>query len=166
MHWINGGPEFQCIEMKSTGLIDTPIKSENLLKNSYMTGWGGEMAIKPVLIVEDEPLITFRIMEILTRAGYDAICTVSSGGEAVEKIGMEPSPGLFLIDIGLFGKPNAIGTAKAIRERSDIPIVFFTAYENENGMAGIQDIPRSCIIPKPFEDSSILEAVQKMGQLA
>ena len=124
------------------------------------------MEKKTVLIVEDEALITFQIMEILTGAGYDVIDTVLSGEEAVEKIGMEPSLDLILMDIGLLGKLTGLETAKAIREQSEVPIVFITAYEDEKTVAGIQDIPRSCIIPKPFEDSSILEAARKMGQLA
>jgi DNA-binding NarL/FixJ family response regulator len=125
---------------------------------------GESVVRKSVLVVEDEPLITFMIMEILAGAGYEVAGTVASGEEAVKKIGLQPSPGLVLMDIGLIGKLNGIETAKAIRERSRVPIVFFAAYESENIIADIPDIPRSCYIPKPFENTSIIEAVDKMGK--
>jgi two-component system, response regulator PdtaR len=115
--------------------------------------------------VEDEALITFRIMEILTNAGYEVIGAATTGEGAVEKIGLRSSPDLILMDIGLMGKLNGIETAMAIRERSGVPIVFITAYENEKILADVQNIPRSCYIPKPFEDTSIIETVEKMMQV-
>lgn len=122
------------------------------------------VAKKTVLIVEDEALITFQIMEILTDAGYDVIGTLISGEEAVEQIGIGPPPGLILMDVGLSGKLNGIETAKAIRKLSDVPIVFISAYEDEKIIAGIGDIPYTGYIPKPFEDSSIVEAARNMGK--
>jgi DNA-binding response OmpR family regulator len=119
------------------------------------------MAKRSILIVEDEALITLQIMEILTYAGYDVIDAVTRGEEVLEKISGSCPPDLILMDIGLMGKLDGIETARAIRGKSEVPIIFITAYGNGKTMSDIRNISCSSYIPKPFEDESILEAIRK-----
>jgi DNA-binding response OmpR family regulator len=119
------------------------------------------MAKHTILIVEDEALITLQIMEILTGAGYDVIGALTRGEEVLEEIGVSRPPDLIFMDVGLMGELNGIETARAIRERSEVPIIFITAYEDEKTMTEIRDISHSWYIPKPFEDKNILEAIEQ-----
>jgi CheY-like chemotaxis protein len=118
------------------------------------------MAKHSILIVEDEALIMLQITEILTSAVRRDRCSHAGRRSPREDRNVIPArsdPHGHRTD----GELDGIETAMAIREKSEVPIIFITAYENEKTMSDIQNISCSCYIPKPFEDESILEAVRK-----
>lgn len=82
---------------------------------------------KRVMIVEDEVIVALDIAGYLDQLGYECCRKVDSGEEAVQQAGLD-QPDLILMDIGLAGRMDGIEAAENIREKSDIPIVFLTAY--------------------------------------
>ena len=82
------------------------------------------------MIVEDEALVALELESYLNDMGYHITKRVNSGNDAVTKA-FENPPDLILMDINLNGEIDGIEAAKQIRTRLDIPIVFVTAYAEE-----------------------------------
>ncbi|MEL6495116.1 MAG: EAL domain-containing protein [Cyanobacteria bacterium J06623_7] len=83
-----------------------------------------------ILIVEDELLIAKNTAKKLGKLGYDTIKIVSSGQAALDFV-RDCQPNLVLMDIAIKGDMDGIETASRIREMLDVPIIFMTAYAND-----------------------------------
>ncbi|MCP4757251.1 MAG: response regulator [Proteobacteria bacterium] len=88
------------------------------------------MSKEKILIVEDEVIIAIEIETILKRLGYHVFGIANSGKTAIQKTQRE-QPDLILMDIKLKDDMNGIETADIIRSEFPIPIVFLTAYADE-----------------------------------
>ena len=83
-----------------------------------------------ILIVEDETIIAMEIASQLQSLGYEVISIVDTGEKAIQKA-EEDKPDLILMDIRIKGEMDGIETAEIIRSQFGIPVVFSTAYANE-----------------------------------
>ncbi|MCP4544423.1 MAG: PAS domain S-box protein [Chloroflexi bacterium] len=84
-----------------------------------------------ILVVEDDGLIADRLVRDLTRLGYDVVGMVASGKKALQKV-KESRPDVVLMDIYLAGAMNGIDAAAQIRARFDIPVIYLTAYAEDD----------------------------------
>ena len=85
---------------------------------------------KKVLIVEDERLIGLMLAESVKELGCTVTRVVSNGQAAVRAVRSEP-PDAILMDISLDGVTDGIETARMIKAQRDIPILFFTGYQDQ-----------------------------------
>jgi two-component system, response regulator PdtaR len=108
-----------------------------------------------ILIVEDEGLIALHLQELLQKAGYDVPDTVPSGEDAIECM-RASIPNLILMDISLDGKLDGIVTAREIRKRFDIPIMFLSAHSEEKRLARAEDLAPFGFIGRPFVISDLI----------
>lgn len=83
-----------------------------------------------IMIVEDEALLALDLKGQLEDSGYRVTATASSCTTALVQV-EKSQPDLLLMDIRIKGDPDGIDTARMIRERYDIPVVFLTAYADE-----------------------------------
>jgi CheY-like chemotaxis protein len=83
-----------------------------------------------ILIVEDETIIALGIESRLQSLGYEVTSIVDTGEKAIEKA-EEDKPDLILMDIRIKGEMDGIDTAEVIRNRFGIPVIFSTAYLDE-----------------------------------
>lgn len=83
-----------------------------------------------ILIVEDERITATHTKKILEKFGYQVKELVASGEEAISKA-EELDIDLVLMDINLQGKMDGIEAAEIIRNRFEIPIIFISAYSDE-----------------------------------
>ena len=102
-----------------------------------------------ILIVEDENIVARSIQNQLERLGYATPVMVSSGEESIVKA-QEIRPDLVLMDINLAGEMNGIQAAKEIHVRFDIPIVYLTAYADEETIQHAKPTAASGYLIKPF----------------
>ncbi len=107
-----------------------------------------------VLVVEDELIVAKDIQNSLKNLGYDVPAIASTGEEAVKKSG-EFSPDIILMDIVLKGKIDGIETATQIRAMYGIPIIYLTAYADENTLDRAKVTEPLGYILKPFEESDL-----------
>ena len=117
------------------------------------------MKRKQILVVEDERIVATDIKMSVQRLGY-AVCGIAFSGEEAIKKAEEMHPDLVLMDIVLEGDIDGIEAASAIRTRFDIPIVYLTAYADEETLERAKITEPFGYIIKPFEDrelNSILE---------
>ena len=112
-----------------------------------------------ILIVEDDGIIAFRILELLEGAGYHVPDPVASGEDAIALAAISP-PDLILMDIGLTGKIDGLEAARQIRNYQDIPVIFLTSYADDNRLALAKDISPYGYLVKPFRDEKLLESIE------
>ena len=79
---------------------------------------------------------------------------------ALQALGKPPIPDLILMDIGLAGSLDGIETARQIRQRHNIPIIFLTADPNETKIAEAKSISPYGYISKPCLEKDLLDAVE------
>lgn len=89
------------------------------------------MKDKRVLIVEDESIPALELKQELESMGCKVIATVRTGQEAIEAA-TDTRPDVVLMDIKLKGKMDGIEAAQRIQENQDIPIIYLTAYSDED----------------------------------
>jgi PAS domain S-box-containing protein len=80
-----------------------------------------------ILIVEDEAIIAMEIESQLQGLGYEVTSIVNTGEKAIEKAEAD-KPDLILMDIRIKGEMDGIETAEIIRNQFGIPVIFSTAY--------------------------------------
>jgi CheY-like chemotaxis protein len=107
-----------------------------------------------ILIVEDERIIAAELSRRLTRMGYAVVATAGSGAEALERA-QALAPDVVLMDIGLPGKMNGLEAGGRIWEELKIPVVYVTAYADEQTLAEARTPPPLLAIRKPFDASQL-----------
>src|ERR1035438_308824 len=103
-----------------------------------------------ILIVEDEKIVAMDIAGGLKSAGYLVSGIVSSGKEAIDLVEKNP-PDLILMDIRIKGDIDGIQTAEIIQGHHDIPIVYLTAFADENTLSRARITAPYGYIIKPFD---------------
>jgi PAS domain S-box-containing protein/putative nucleotidyltransferase with HDIG domain len=109
---------------------------------------------KRILIVEDETIIAEDIKRTLITYQYNVIKVVSTGEEAV-KIAREMRPDLILMDIMLQGDMTGLDAAEIIYNSFNIPVIFLTAYSNDEILAKAALSSPFGYLIKPFEDREL-----------
>jgi len=89
------------------------------------------MKKQKILIVEDEVIIALHLKNLIQRLGKYECDSVSSGERAVE-LSKSFEPDLIFMDINLDGQINGIEAARQIRTKNDIPVVFVSAFTDED----------------------------------
>ncbi len=117
------------------------------------------MAASRILIVEDEFIIAKDIETSLENMGYLVCAIVPSGEEAIAKVEKE-KPDLVLMDIILKGQIDGIETARRIISRFEIPIVYLTAYTDENTLERAKTTEPFGYIIKPFNNRELRTAIE------
>jgi CheY-like chemotaxis protein len=80
-----------------------------------------------ILIVEDEAIIAMELESQLQSLGYEVTSIVDTGEKAIKKA-EEDKPDLITMDIRINGPMDGIDTAEIIHNRFGIPVIFSTAY--------------------------------------
>jgi len=116
---------------------------------------------KKIGIVEDEGIVALDIAGIVKSFGYESAFILDSGEKAIEKL-KESVPDALLMDIELKGELNGLQAAQKIKEIYNIPIIFLTAFEDENTLAMISKVSNDGYIVKPFEDELLKIILEKV----
>ena len=117
------------------------------------------MCKKKILIVEDESIIAEDISDSLISLGYRITGMVYSGEEAIEAAA-QCRPDLVLMDVNLQGEIDGITAAAEIRARFQIPVVYLTAYADENTLRRVNATKPFGYIVKPFEEKNLHTTIQ------
>jgi two-component system cell cycle sensor histidine kinase/response regulator CckA len=107
-----------------------------------------------ILIVEDEGIEALDLQHRLTSLGYTAPDIVATGEEAVIKAG-ETHPDLILMDIMLRGEMDGVTAASRIHASFDIPIIFLTAYADEDTLRRAKITEPHGYLVKPCKEKDL-----------
>ncbi len=111
------------------------------------------------MIVEDERIVAKDMEFRLTGLHYSAIGIASSGEEAVNKA-EKWRPDLALMDIKLRGDMDGIEAATIIKNRFDVPVVYITAYADDETLERATVTEPSGYLLKPFDDRELDIAIR------
>ena len=109
---------------------------------------------KRVLVVEDEALIALDLERRLVRLGYQVVGRADNKVDAVAQFTTQ-RPDLVLMDIFIRGPADGIETAKAITEIDDVPVIFLTAFADEDTVQRAAAISPYGYLLKPFDERTL-----------
>jgi len=112
-----------------------------------------------ILVVEDEGIIGKDIERALTQLMYEVCARVMTGADAIAKA-REFRPDVVLMDIVLRGDMDGIEAADVIRKEMDIPVIYLTAYTDEEKIGRASVTEPFAYIVKPFEDRELHSNIQ------
>lgn len=103
-----------------------------------------------IMIVEDERVVALDLKISLETLGYDVVGIASEAQRAVDEVA-RLQPDLVLMDIHLDGGSDGTEAAAQIRERWRLPVVFLTAYADEETLSRAElSLPYGYLV-KPFQ---------------
>lgn len=112
-----------------------------------------------VLIVEDEKIVALDIKDMLIELGYEVTRAVASGEDAIIAA-IETQPEIVIMDIKLPGEIDGIDAAVRIKELISVPILYLTAYsDNETLKRAKITIPQGYIL-KPFDERELQKSME------
>ena len=100
-----------------------------------------------ILCVDDDPQTLRYVRDALTRAGHAPI--VTGDPEEVPRLMAEQAPHLVLLDLVLPGS-DGIELMQAIREIADVPVIFLSAYGQDEVVARAFDLGAADYVVKPL----------------
>ena len=118
-----------------------------------------------ILIVEDEPIVALDIERTLIKLGYGITDSVTNYDDALDSVASS-KPDIIFMDINLENSKSGIEIVKEIKKTNDIPIIYLTAFSDDETMQeAIQTNPVNYLL-KPFKreelKSSILLSIYKI----
>jgi len=107
-----------------------------------------------ILVVEDEAIVAMGIKQKLEDLGHQVVDIAYTGEDAVQTA-LETKPDLILMDIVLKGNVDGIEAAAKIRNQLDIPVIYLTAYSDEEVLERARTTEPYGYIIKPFKKTEL-----------
>ncbi len=111
-----------------------------------------------VLIIEDEPLISMQLEDLVRSLGHD-ICGTAATRTQAQEVVAERTPGLVLADIQLADGSSGLDAVDDILAMGSVPVIFITAYP-ERLLTGDRPEP-TYLVTKPFQESTVRTAISQ-----
>ena len=111
-----------------------------------------------VLIIEDEPLISMQLEDLVRSLGHE-ICGTAATRSQAQQIVADRRPGLVLADVQLADGSSGLDAVDDILALGEIPVIFITAYP-ERMLTGNRPEP-TYLITKPFQEATVRTAISQ-----
>jgi len=111
-----------------------------------------------VLIVEDDRIAARSLKTMLESFGCTVVGTTSEGSNAI-RMAEEDQPDIALMDIWLKGELDGIDAARQIRNICHIPIIFLTAYADDETLARAKVTEPHGYLVKPVDPQDLHIAI-------
>ncbi|MBO6754812.1 MAG: response regulator [Roseibium sp.] len=111
-----------------------------------------------VLIIEDEPLISMDLRQIVESLGHTVQSVARTASEAISAAKAD-APGLVLADIQLADGSSGIDAVKEILAEMSVPIIFITSFP-ERLLTGERPEP-TFLITKPFNPNTVKAGISQ-----
>ena len=111
-----------------------------------------------VLIIEDEPLISMQLEDLVRSLGHD-VCGMAATRTQARAIVADHTPGLVLADIQLADGSSGLDAVDDILAIADVPVIFITAYP-ERLLTGDRPEP-TYLVTKPFQEATVRTAISQ-----
>ena len=112
-----------------------------------------------ILVVEDEFAVAMELEDRLENLGYEVVAHELRGREAIKRA-EETQPDLVLMDIRLDGRMDGIEAAQAIRNKLHVPVVFVTAYSDDDTLKRAKETAPFGYVIKPFEERELYASIE------
>ena len=111
-----------------------------------------------VLIIEDEPLISLDLSEIVESLGHGVTTIARTADQAVAGARANP-PGLVLADIQLADGSSGLDAVREILEQFEVPVIFVTSFP-ERLLTGQRPEP-AFLITKPYDPNAVKATISQ-----
>ena len=111
-----------------------------------------------VLLIEDEPMISMDLADIVQELGHEVAAVARTRDEAVAAASAE-QPGLVLADIQLADGSSGIDAVKDILTGFSVPVIFITAFP-QRLLTGERPEP-TFLLTKPFDPRTVKAAISQ-----
>src|SRR5262245_50585637 len=112
-----------------------------------------------ILIVDDEINLAQSIQRWLIGSDYPNTTVITSGRVAVQKT-LEMPPDLILMDVKLADEIDGVEAAEQILAQLDVPIIYMTAYIDEDIVERAKITEPFGYLLKPFEGRDLQVAIE------
>ena len=110
-----------------------------------------------ILVVDDDPQTLRYVRDALSRAGYSPIVTANP--DEVPRLMGDEEPELVLLDLMLPGT-DGIVLMRSIREMADVPVIFISAYGQDQVIARAFEMGAADYVVKPFSPTELVARIQ------
>ena len=112
------------------------------------------MVVNNVVLVEDETELALNLRELLGSLGFYVSAVFDNALGALEFIKLNKVD-LLILDIMINGEMDGITLASEIKKKADIPIVFITAYSENEIIKRVINVSPDGYLLKPFSKESL-----------
>jgi len=112
-----------------------------------------------IMVVEDEWVVADQLCNDLKDLGYTVCSIASTGYEAIRKVEAD-RPDLILMDIVLKGRMDGIEAAGRINSQFDIPILYLTAYTNQEYIERAKQTKPFSYLVKPYNQKELYANIE------
>jgi DNA-binding response OmpR family regulator len=113
-----------------------------------------------VFVVEDDFITAKSLKHTLEDLGYNVVGIAASGKEALEKISYM-RPDLVLMDIKIKGPMDGVFTAQRVQALYDIPVVYLTAFSDDDTVKRVLHSKSYGYIVKPYVAEELFGVIEK-----
>ncbi len=118
------------------------------------------MAQTKVFILEDENIVAKDIEQSLNKLGYDVVGIASSGEKLIKLLNTGLQPEVFLMDIMIKGEMDGIEVAEYVKNKFGLPVIFLTAYADEDTLSKAKITEPYGYILKPFKEIDLHTTIE------
>ena len=112
-----------------------------------------------IFVVEDESIVALELQQRIVDIGHSIAGVADNGKEAIEKV-LKTKPDLILMDIHLKGDIDGIQTAQHILSKYRVPIVYLTAYSDDETVNRAKITSPHGYLVKPIEDRELYISIE------
>ncbi|HXT42246.1 MAG TPA: PAS domain S-box protein [Candidatus Angelobacter sp.] len=112
-----------------------------------------------ILVVEDESLLAEDIQDRLKGIGYDVVALAYTSEEALAQAALV-RPDLALMDIRLKGQTDGIETARVLRERFNVPVIYLTGEADDATLERAKSTEPLGYLLKPIEEKRLHSTIE------
>jgi len=112
-----------------------------------------------ILIVEDEVIVALDIKNALTQLGHEVITMVTNHDDALLSI-KNNRPDIIIMDIHLNNSQDGIQTAEEIQKTHTIPILYLTAFADDETIRRAVKTNPIGYLTKPFKREELKSTIQ------
>src|SRR5439155_13849874 len=112
-----------------------------------------------ILVVEDESLLAEDIQERLRSFGYE-VPVVALSGEKALALAAAARPDLVLMDIWLKGAMDGIETARLLRERFNVPVIYLSGEASAATLERVKATEPLGYLLKPIEEKRLYSTIE------
>jgi DNA-binding response OmpR family regulator len=116
------------------------------------------MAMKTVLVVDDEPMVRDVVTRYLERDGHRVV--TADDGDAARSMIENESPSLVVLDVMLPGETDGLALCRWIRSSSDLPVILLTARVDETDRIVGLELGADDYVTKPFSPRELAARVK------
>jgi PAS domain S-box-containing protein len=117
------------------------------------------MQPKKILIVEDEGVVALSLQAVLKKMGYMVTGMAYTGVEAI-RLAAETTPDVILMDIHIKGDMDGIEATEKINEFADIPVIYLTAYADDETVKRALKTRSHSYLVKPYNPRELYSNIE------